>query len=161
ARLFNYLTMKRLLLPLGIENFRKLVKHHDSEGNPYLYIDKSELIKEVWDNGEDVTLITRPRRFGKTLNLSMLQHFFASEVLGAPTKGLFDELAISKHQQVMKLQGKYSVIFITLKGIRAESKQKMEDKFKAVIQALYEEHLYLLEPGNGLMDTQIENYRSI
>jgi hypothetical protein len=76
-------------LPIGYSNFKEIID------NGYQFIDKSLLIKDVIDDVQ-VILITRPRRFGKTLNSSMLQYFFASEVNGESTQGLFDGLKITK-----------------------------------------------------------------
>ena len=78
------------MMPNGIDNFHKLITHRNKEGQAYLFVDKSLFISEWLNAGDDITLITRPRRFGKTLTLSMLQHFLASEVNGKSTKGLFD-----------------------------------------------------------------------
>ncbi|MBX9889788.1 MAG: AAA family ATPase [Amoebophilaceae bacterium] len=77
-------------IPIGVDNFHKLVT------GDYLFCDKTAMIAEFLSKGEDVALITRPGRWGKTLNMSMLQHFLASEVDGVSTVGLFDELTIAK-----------------------------------------------------------------
>ncbi|MGI2262415.1 AAA family ATPase, partial [Candidatus Cardinium hertigii] len=77
-------------LPVGVDNFQELVK------GDYLFCDKTAMIGELLEKGDKVTLITRPRRWGKTLNISMLQHFFAPEVNGINTSGLFDDLEIGK-----------------------------------------------------------------
>ena len=69
----------RPLLPIGISDFGKLIRHRDPNGKKYIFIDKSMFIKDFLSSEDEVTLITRPRRFGKTLNMSMLQHFFAKE----------------------------------------------------------------------------------
>ena len=80
----------------------------------YFYIDKTKLIKEWWESGDSVTLITRPRRFGKTLNMSMLRYFFE---IGSDSS-LFDGLIISREKELCeKYQGKFPVISITLKGV--------------------------------------------
>ncbi|MCD7886667.1 MAG: ATP-binding protein [Clostridiales bacterium] len=100
--------MERKRLPIGTENFEKL--RHE---NLY-YVDKTGLIKELFSNFCDVTLFTRPRRFGKTLNMSMLRYFF--EV--GTNKSLFDGLDISKETQLCKQHmGQYPVISISLKGV--------------------------------------------
>ena len=79
-------------LPVGVDDFQKMM----NKENEFLYVDKSLLIQEIIDDKDEVTLIARPRRWGKTLNLSMLYYFFSSEVDGEPTKGLFSDLKISK-----------------------------------------------------------------
>ena len=87
---------------IGIQKFDKVI-----EGN-YFYIDKTSFIKEWWESGDDVTLITRPRRFGKTLNMSMVEHFFSVDY---PDRGdLFEGLSIWKEEKYRNLQGTYPVI---------------------------------------------------
>jgi hypothetical protein len=80
--------MSIINLPIGNDDFRDVIEQK------LTFVDKSLLIKSFLDRGTKVSLITRPRRFGKTLNLSMLHHFFAQEVLGKPTKDLFTGLKI-------------------------------------------------------------------
>ena len=87
------------MLPSGIDNFHDLITHRNKQGDGYLFVDKSLFIREWLNAGDKITLITRPRRFGKTLTLSMLQHFLAPEVNGQSTKGLFDGLQISKYPE--------------------------------------------------------------
>lgn len=99
---------KRKMLPVGIENFEEIRKEN------FYYIDKTKLIEQLLDNKSKVVLFTRPRRFGKTLNMSMLKYFF--EVGTDPT--LFDGLYISQNKELCKkYMGKYPVIFLTLKGV--------------------------------------------
>src|ERR1700675_2941065 len=83
------------------------------------FIDKSLFIKEIFDNKEiKVPIIVRPRRFGKTLNMSMLHHFLAAEVNGLKTQGMFDDLKIAQQgYEYMQHQGKYPVVFISFKEI--------------------------------------------
>lgn len=87
---------------IGIQDFEKLIK------NNYFYIDKTDFIQEWWENCDDVTLIARPRRFGKTLTMSMLDYFFS--IRHAGRDDLFDKLSIGKKEQFRKLQGTYPVI---------------------------------------------------
>ena len=88
---------------IGIQSFEKLIE------NRYFYIDKTDLIKKWWESGDDVTLITRPRRFGKTLNMNMLERFLSVEYAG---KGeIFEGLSIWKDERYRKLQGTWPVIF--------------------------------------------------
>lgn len=99
---------KQLRLPVGIENFEEI------RTNDYYYVDKTKLIKQVLQNKSKAYLFTRPRRFGKTLNMSMLKCFFE---IGT-NKALFDGLYISRNQQICKdYLGKYPVIFLTLKDV--------------------------------------------
>ncbi|PCH55982.1 MAG: AAA family ATPase, partial [Legionellales bacterium] len=133
-------------MPIGVSNFRKLIEHRDSSDNGYLFADKTNFIKEVCDDGAEVILITRPRRFGKTLNLSMLHHFFALEVDGKPTKNLFNNLEISENQKIInEQQGKYPVIFLTFKDIKKSSMQSAISTIEILISMLFEEHRYLLQ----------------
>ena len=110
--------MHRYKLPIGVSNFHKLVS------NDYLFCDKTAMIADFLKKGEEVTLITRLRRWGKTLNMFMLQHFFASQVNGIATTGVFDDLAIRKlegGQYFKQYQGKYPVIMLSFKDINSDS----------------------------------------
>ena len=97
-------------LPIGIDNFEKLYSED------FYYIDKTGFIKELLDNWGEVNLFTRPRRFGKTLNMSMLENFFSLN----GDKSIFDGLEISKETAICEeYMGKYPVVSISLKGIDA------------------------------------------
>ena len=111
------------------------------------FIDKSLFIKELLDN-EVVTVpvIIRPRRFGKTLNMSMLHHFLAAEVNGLKTEGMFDHLKIAKQgDRYMQQQGKYPVIFISLKSLKLDSYEKVYKALVRLISKTYAQHSKLLE----------------
>lgn len=95
----------RPVVSIGTQSFEKLRQ------NKSFYVDKTDLIKEWWGNHDDVTLITRPRRFGKTLNLDMLNCFFSN--CYAERSELFEGLSIWKDEEYRKLQGTYPVIFMT------------------------------------------------
>ena len=100
--------MNNMKLPVGIDSFEKLRK----EG--FYYIDKTGLIRDLLNNWGEVNLFTRPRRFGKTLNMSMLKSFFEIGADGT----LFDGLAISKETALCEeYMGKFPVIFLSLKGV--------------------------------------------
>jgi predicted AAA-ATPase/PD-(D/E)XK nuclease superfamily protein len=105
--------MKRL--PIGVTNFKKLIEED------YYYVDKTLLIKELLDKGNAVTLLPRPRRFGKTINLSMLNYFFSNTEQGGH---LFTSTAIAQHQDTMAYQGKYPVIFISFKDVKVSNYTK-------------------------------------
>ena len=129
-------------LPASCEDFRILIDEK------LLFVDKTLLIKEFIDRsaGTRVSLITRPRRFGKTLNLSMLHYFFAEKVDNKPTKGLFDGLKISETgEQYMAHQGQYPVIFLTFKEIESENPQKMIKSLKSLVEDVYHLYYFLLE----------------
>ena len=124
---------------LGSTNFAKIIK------NNFLYTDKSLLIREIIEDKSESILITRPRRWGKTLNMSMLQHFFASNVSMTDTNGLFDNLLISRIDsgKYMQYQGKYPVMMISLKGVQSETFAGAVIGIGLLINSLYREHRYL------------------
>ncbi len=99
-----------MMLPVGYDNFQEVISHQ------LHFVDKTFFIKEILDDkATKVGVITRPRRFGKTLNLSMLHHFLADSVHGKETAKLFNGLKISQQPDYMQHQGKYPVISISLK----------------------------------------------
>lgn len=126
-----------MIKQIGTSDFEKLI-----EGNNY-FIDKTLLIKEFIENGADIILTPRPRRFGKALNLSMLKYFFDIRTK-EETKDLFKGLKIEKEKEMMKLQGEYPVIFITFKNQKHLSYENFEDGIKVLLSNVYKEHEYLL-----------------
>ncbi len=133
-------------LPVGTSNFRKLIEYKSPiSGEGYLFIDKTELIREILDDLTEVIVLTRPRRFGKTLNLSMLHHFFAANVHGRSTKDLFTGLKIASDPICMKEQGQYPVIFISLKDAKYKTFDLCLDHIKMQIANVYSEYRFLLE----------------
>ncbi|MGI9214342.1 MAG: AAA family ATPase, partial [Gammaproteobacteria bacterium] len=131
-------------LPIGVANFRDLIENKDPNQEGYLYVDKTLLIKEIIYALTPAIVLTRPRRFGKTLNLSMLHHFWASEVNGRPTKGLFENLSIAKELKCMEQQGQYPVIFITLKDAKYKTYELCYEYIKKQIAKAYSEYRFLL-----------------
>lgn len=125
-------------IQIGTSDFRELI-----EGNHY-FVDKSLLIKEFIENGAKVILTPRPRRFGKTLNISMLKYFFNIETIEI-TKNLFKGLQIENEKKIMKMQGEYPVIFITFKNQKHRNFEEFEDGIKMLMSNLYKEHEYLLD----------------
>ena len=125
-------------IQIGTSDFRRLI-----ENNNY-FVDKSMLIKEFIENGADIILTPRPRRFGKTLNLSMLKYFFDIKTK-EETKELFNGLKIENEKEIMKLQGEYPVIFLTFKNQKHLSYDNFEDGIKMLLSNLYKEHEYLLD----------------
>ena len=126
---------KRILT--GVESFQEIIE------DDYFYIDKTLFIKELFESKGKVTLITRPRRFGKTLNMSMLEHFFDS---GMDSRSLFDGLKIMEHSDIIeKHLNKYPVIFMTLRSIEEESYENALEKINDLISELYRQHKYILE----------------
>lgn len=127
-------------LPIGYDNFRDIFV------NKLNWVDKSLLIKDLLDDpSTQIAVITRPRRFGKTLNLSMLHYFFAAEVLGEKTAGLFDDLAIGRCEgNYLQYQGQYPVIFLTLKGIQESCFKNAYEKLCHLLSRVYAGYDYLL-----------------
>lgn len=139
--------------PIGIDDFKKLI-----EGN-YLFADKSLLIKDIIEDGSDVILITRPRRFGKTLNLSMLYYFLGQNHSGH--ENLFEGLNISKDKAFCKEhQQQYPVIFISFKDIKEATYEQSYNAITELIRRLYKEHQYLLE-GNLLTEDEKSIYKNL
>ncbi len=121
-------------LPVGVENFEQIINDN------YYYVDKTGLISELLRNGGLVNLFTRPRRFGKTLNMSMLEHFFSIE----GEQSIFNGLEISKDTKLCKeYMGKYPVISISLKGINAATYETAFDFAVQLIQRTAEEFQFL------------------
>lgn len=128
-------------LPIGRDNFSELID------NQLDFVDKTLLIKEIIDDkSSNVILITRPRRFGKTLNLSMLLYFFAKEVYGRETHDLFQGLKIAQVEgDYLQYQGRYPVIFITFKDVTDGNFEHAYDKLYSLIAKIYDSHRYLQE----------------
>ncbi len=152
--------MKRKKLAIGLDNFKRLID------DGYMYIDKTLLVKDIVESGSSVVLITRPRRFGKTLNMSMLKYFyeipkcreFAFE--NEDVSYLFNALNIFEDDEYRKQQGKYPVIFISLKGAK---KTNWEDTYQNLVEIVSEEykrHRYMLK-SDSLSDEEKERYEKI
>ena len=124
-------------IPIGIDDFKKL------RTNDYFYIDKTKFIEEILNDGAEVKLFTRPRRFGKTLNMSMLKYLFDIRESDENRK-LFDNLYI-KNSSVFSEQGKYPVIFISMKEIKGTTWEEMQKSIRRTFSNLYEEYKYLRE----------------
>ena len=123
--------MGKKAIPVGIENFEDIIKDN------YYYVDKSMLIEDILVNRAAVTLFTRPRRFGKTLNMSMIKYFFDVRNKDENRK-LFEELKIFG-SEYMKEQGKYPVIFVSLKDLRGDTWEDTFENLKSFISDLYAE----------------------
>ena len=129
----------KLMLPTGIEDFKEI------RTDGYYYVDKTALIEQVLDKRSKVTLFTRPRRFGKTLNMSMLRYFFEIGV----DSTLFDGLHISENIEMCeKYMGKYPVIAISLKGVDADSYTKAKAQIIKIINREARRHRFLLKSEN-------------
>ena len=124
-------------IPIGVDNFKKIITDN------YFYIDKTKFIEDIFNDGAEVKLFTRPRRFGKTLNMSMLKTFFDVKE-SEENKKLFDNLYI-KNSPIFTEQGKYPVIFISMKGIKGTTWEEMQKSIKRAFSNLYNEYKYLRE----------------
>jgi len=143
---------------LGYQDFEEVRTRH------IFYIDKTDFIREWWEYADKVTLITRPSRFGKTLNMSMTECFFSNKY--KDRGDLFEGLSIWEEKfpdgkyKYRKLQGTYPVIFLSFTNVKAASYEDMVFKITQVITELYNENDYLLE-GNLLSEKEQEYYREI
>ena len=139
--------MKRLAI--GVSNFKKII-----EGDFY-YFDKTKFIEEVINDGSEVKLFARPRRFGKTLNMSMLKYFFDIKNR-EENKKIFKDLYIEK-TEAFKEQGQYPVIFLSLKDLKALTWEQMEKAIKSAISRLFSEYKYLLNDLDKFDTLTFEN----
>ena len=124
----------------------------------YFYIDKTNFIREWWESGDSVTLITRPRRFGKTLNMSMLEKFFS--VNYANRGDLFEGLSVWEDKKYQELQGTYPVIFLSFADIKETTYQEARQKICKIIQMTYNQFSFLLE-GNVLSENEKKDFQNI
>ena len=122
---------------IGIQNFEELI----SKG--FFYVDKTSFIKEWWENGDSVTLITRPRRFGKTMNMSMLECFFSIDY--ANHGDLFEGLDIWEEESYRNLQGTYPVISLSFAGIKEDNYKGTKKRICREIKNLYSKYMFLAE----------------
>lgn len=124
-------------ISIGKQDFVSLRENH------YFYIDKTDFIRQWWENADDITLITRPRRFGKTLNMNMLNCFFSRRY---ENRGdLFKGLSIWTDQRYQRLQGSYPVIFISFADVKQNNYKDAIQKIKNIIVDAYRQHRYLNE----------------
>ena len=124
---------------IGVQSFERLIEEN------YFYIDKTPFIKEWWESGDDVTLLTRPRRFGKTLNMSMLEQFFSLDYAGRGD--LFEGLSIWEEEKYRELQGTYPVISLSFANIKEKSFQMTRKKICQLITNLYGKYEFILDSG--------------
>ena len=140
--------MKRI--PIGLSDFKELIEED------FYYFDKTNFIDEVIKDGAKVKLFTRPRRFGKTLNMSMLKYFF--DIKGVEeNRKIFKDLYIEKTES-FKEQGQYPVIFLSLKDLKARTWEEMERKIIITLSDFFSEYEYLL---NELTGINFENLKKI
>ena len=140
-------------IPIGVENFKRII---DGE---YYYVDKTLMIKDILDNKSMVNLYTRPRRFGKTLNMSMIQYYF--EKTDKDNSYLFDNLNISKAgEKYQKHMGQYPVISISLKSMKQGSYEESFYQYISIISEEFDRHSYLLE-SELISDEDKEDFTKI
>ncbi len=122
---------------VGVQDFGKIIE------NQIFYVDKTHFIKEWWDSKDDVTLITRPRRFGKTLAMNMLEYFFSVRYEGR--SDLFETLAVWEDEAYRKLQGTYPVIFLSFAGVKANNYNDAREGLLQEFVDVYNRYDFLLE----------------
>ena len=137
---------------IGIQNFEKIIT------NNCFYVDKTDFIREWWDSMDDVTLITRPRRFGKTLMMSMIEQFFSVDY--ANRGDLFEGLSIWNHEKYRELQGTYPVISLSFASVKEKDYKTTRKKICQLLTKLYAEHEFLLNSGL-LYETDAAYFRRI
>ena len=132
-------TGKPRTVAIGIQDFGNLIRKN------CFYVDKTSFIKEWWESEDSVTLIARPRRFGKTLNMSMLEHFFSNEY--AKEGEIFEGLSIWNEEKYRELQGTYPVISLTFANVKETSYQQTKERIYQILTDLYSKNIFLLESG--------------
>ena len=140
------------VVSIGKQDFQSLRE------NEYFYIDKTDFIKEWWESGDEVTLITRPRRFGKTLNMSMLECFFSKKY--EKNSDLFEGLHIWEEEKYKKLQGTYPVIFLSFADVKQGNYKDAVKKMKGILAKLYDER-YFLADWEGLTPNEKRQFLSV
>ena len=135
---------------IGIQDFLKLREQN------HFYIDKTSFIKEWWESGDDVTLITRPRRFGKTLNMSMVEEFYSVNYEGRGD--LFEGLSIWEEEKYRKLQGTYPVISLSFARVKDTDYESTAHHIQELLMKEYEKHCFLMN-SNVLSDVEKAYYQ--
>ena len=139
-------------ISIGYQEFDEVIL------NRLFYIDKTEFIKKWWESGDKVTLITRPRRFGKTLMMSTVENFFSAE-LGKNQK-LFEKLKIWKEKEYRELQGTIPVISLTFANVKETDFQMTKQRMGQILTDLYNKHNYLLKT-DLLTDEEKKYFQSV
>jgi len=158
----KHYTMVRLVLGgdgmartvgIGKQNFEKIINNNN------FYVDKTLFLKEWWENDDEVTLITRPRRFGKTLNMSMTEQFFSLEYAGR--SDLFEKMNIWKEEKYRDMQGKFPVIALSFAGVKGANYIDARRQVCWEIVEVYERHRFLLEEKGFLSDREREFFNTV
>lgn len=137
---------------IGIQNYNEIIE------KKYFYVDKTAFIKEWWENGDSVTLITRPRRFGKTLNMSMTEHFFSLKYAGR--SDLFEGKKIWEEETYRELQGTYPVISLSFANVKETTYEDTRCKICQLLVRLYSQYEFLLQT-DILTDTEKKLFRRV
>lgn len=124
---------------IGIQEYANIIE------NNYFYIDKTNFIKEWWESGDSVTLITRPRRFGKTLTMSMTEQFFSVEY--AERGDLFEGLFIWQEDKYRNMQGTYPVINLSFANVKEGDFKTASYRIRQLLMKVYEQHTFLYKCG--------------
>ena len=124
---------------IGLQDFEKVRTRN------VFYVDKTDFIREWWENGDDVTLITRPRRFGKTLNMSMVEQFFSVDY--ADRGDLFEGLSIWENEKYRQLQGTYPVISLSFANVKETDFKTTRYRIRQLLKKLYEKNSFLTASG--------------
>ena len=140
------------VIGIGKQSFEDIIKSN------CFYIDKTSLIKEWWESEDDITLITRPRRFGKTLNMDMLKCFFSNQYRDQGQ--LFEGLNIWKEEKYQQLQGTYPVIYLSFADVKQTNYKDAVLKIKKIITDVYQQYIELAG-WEGLTEVQVRQFQSV
>ena len=145
--------MKKYTMPVGKSDFAKVRTAGD------YYVDKTDLIRQITSSGAEVTLFTRPRRFGKSLNMSMLQHFFD---IREDSKALFEGLKISENKELCdSWMNKYPTILVSFKDVSSNNFEAAFKRIRTEMSKLYEKHDYLYKNNSKLSELQEKLFKKI
>lgn len=137
---------------IGVQDFETIIE------NNYFYVDKTGFIKEWWETGDSVTLIARPRRFGKTLTMSMLEKFFSVKYAGR--QDLFEKLSVWREEKYRALQGTYPVISLSFANIKENNFAMAKKKINETLVDLYMKHMFIRNSGL-LEEKEIQYFDSV
>ena len=140
------------VIGIGKQDFEKVIVNRN------FYVDKTNFIREWWESDDEVTLITRPRRFGKTLNMSMLEQFFSLKYAGRGD--LFEGLSVWEDEKYRNLQGTYPVISLSFANVKETNFKGAKQSMNRIIEDIYNKNVFLLE-GEVLTDNEKEYFRSV
>ena len=137
---------------IGIQQFNELIEKN------YFYIYKTSIIKEWWDSGDSVTLINRPRRFGKTLNMSMVEQFFSVDYKNRGD--LFEGLSIWQDEKYRQLQGTYPVISLSFANVKERDYESTKYRICQLMEDLYNQNIFLLD-SDRMTDADRAYFQSV